>query len=346
MFSYLLYNSILLSSLVFGYLAEYANFKQFRFLARFIVFIGLFLPAALRYDVGYDYWSYSAIYTGIMDAGSAVEPGFLFLQEAGRSLNLDTQWIFVLSSFVMYFPIAFLIGRKSFFLIVTFYTLYLYLEGLSFVRQYLAVTFLIVGLYHYLYSCGKKKYLVYFFSSLLFHLSSIFYLLTLFIRNWKIKSSGVIWTIVIVGYIMFVKLALAEHAFTVVGLILPRYAAYADSSYNVDTELGSGVGVLLRLTIPFCVFLYRGRLLQANPRNNYLIWLNIAYVIVTYLTIEIAILGRLNDLFSFVLLFSVSGLLQMNSINKKVIIVLLLFFSLLLFEKNITHVYPYQSILP
>lgn len=144
---------------------------------------------------------------------------------------------------------------------------------------------------------------------------------------------------------MFVKLALAEHAFTVVGLILPRYAAYADSSYNVDTELGSGVGVLLRLTIPFCVFLYRGRLLQANPRNNYLIWLNIAYVIVTYLTIEIAILGRLNDLFSFVLLFSVSGLLQMNSINKKVIIVLLLFFSLLLFEKNITHVYPYQSIL-
>ena len=102
---------------------------------------------------------------------------------------------------------------------------------------------------------------------------------------------------------------------------------------------------MLRLTIPFCVFLYRGRLLQANPRNNYLIWLNIAYVIVTYLTIEIAILGRLNDLFSFVLLFSVSGLLQMNSINKKVIIVLLLFFSLLLFEKNITHVYPYQSIL-
>lgn len=159
---------------MFGYLAEYANFKQFRFLARFIVFIGLFLPAALRYDVGYDYWSYSAIYTGIMDAGSAVEPGFLFLQEAGRSLNLDTQWIFVLSSFVMYFPIAFLIGRKSFFLIVTFYTLYLYLEGLSFVRQYLAVTFLIVGLYHYLYSCGKKNI---WFTFFIVTLSLIFYFL-------------------------------------------------------------------------------------------------------------------------------------------------------------------------
>lgn len=94
------------------------------------------------------------------------------------------------------------------------------------------------------------------------------------------------------------------------------------------------MGVLLRLTIPFCVFLYRGRLLQANPKNNYLIWLNIVYVIVTYLTIEIAILGRLNDLFSFVLLFSVSGLLPMSSINRKVIVALLLLFSLLLFEKK------------
>ena len=181
MFSYLLYNSILLSSLVFGYLAEYANFKQFRFLARFIVFIGLFLPAALRYDVGYDYWSYSAIYTGIMDAGSAVEPGFLFLQEAGRSLNLDTQWIFVLSSFVMYFPIAFLIGTKSFFLIVTFYTLYLYLEVAFFCPS-------IFGCY--IFDC---------------------WIISLSILVWKEKISGLLFFIVTLSLIFYFLFADAFH---------------------------------------------------------------------------------------------------------------------------------------
>ena len=151
MFSFLIYNIILLNSIACGYIAEFSNNRSHRILARWLFFFTLFVPAAIRYEVGYDYGNYSEIYNNLVDA-YIDEPGFLLLQNSARYLDLETQWIFILTSFVMYFPISFCIGRKSFFLISSFYTLYVYIDSLSFVRQFLAVTFLICALYYYLYS--------------------------------------------------------------------------------------------------------------------------------------------------------------------------------------------------
>lgn len=344
MSTYFFYNLLLLSVVVFGYKAEYTNGKRVRFFSRVCVFLSLFVPAAIRLEVGYDYDNYSNIYEGVKLSAIA-EPGYLFLQEFARFYQLDTQWIFVLSSFVMYFPICFFIGRKSYFLIVTFYTLYVYLESLSFVRQYMAVSFLICGLYYYLYSLGKKKWLYFSFASLLFHLSSALYLLTIPFRKFVIKHSLIVWGIVLISYVFIIRLSFTDFVFGLAALIMPSYAAYATTGWNVDTELGSGLGVVTRLLIPLCVLFYRKKLLFQNKKNCYLVSLSLLYIIVNFLTVKIQIFGRLNDLFSFVILFGVSELLQMNSINRKVIVILLLFFSLSLFEKNIMHVYPYQSIL-
>lgn len=344
MLTYFFYNILLLSVVAFGYTAEYANDKRVRSFSRICVFLSLFVPAAIRLEVGYDYDGYSNIYEGV-DPGAIAEPGYLFIQETARFFQLDTQWIFVLSSFVMYFPICFFIGRKSYFLIVIFYTLYIYLESLSFVRQYMAVSFLICGLYYYLYSLGKKKWFYFSFASLLFHLSSALYLLTIPFRRFVVKHSFVVWGIVLISYVFIIRLSFTDFIFDLAALIMPRYAVYADSDiWNADTELGSGLGVVIRLLIPLCVLFYRKKLLFQNKKNCYLVSLSLLYIFVNFLTLKIQIFGRLNDLFSFVILFGVSELLQMSSINRKVIVTLLLFFSLLLFEKTIMHVYPYQSI--
>ena len=76
-------------------------------MARWLFFFTLFVPAAIRYEVGYDYGNYSEIYNNLVDA-YIDEPGFLLLQNSARYLDLETQWIFILTSFVMYFTIFFL----------------------------------------------------------------------------------------------------------------------------------------------------------------------------------------------------------------------------------------------
>lgn len=92
MFSFLIYNIILLNSIACGYIAEFSNNRSHRILARWLFFFTLFVPAAIRYEVGYDYGNYSEIYNNLVDA-YIDEPGFLLLQNSARYLDLETQWI-------------------------------------------------------------------------------------------------------------------------------------------------------------------------------------------------------------------------------------------------------------
>lgn len=52
MFSFLIYNIILLNSIACGYIAEFSNNRSHRILARWLFFFTLFVPAAIRYEVG------------------------------------------------------------------------------------------------------------------------------------------------------------------------------------------------------------------------------------------------------------------------------------------------------
>lgn len=279
MYSFLIYNIILLNSIGCGYIAEFDNSKNHRLLARWLLFFTLFIPAAIRYEVGYDYGNYSEIYNGLVDS-YIDEPGFLFLQNFARYLHLDTQWIFVLTSFVMYFPICFCIKRKSFFMISSFYTLYVYIESLSFVRQFLAVTFLICALYYYLYSSSKIKAYLYGCSSLLFHLSALFVLLTYPFKKIKLGKPIYIYGMIFAFYILIVKFDFINLLFTVAMLLIPRYGGYMNTDWNSDVEIGSGLGVFIRLSIPFTIFFFRKKIFEQNSKNLYLIMLNLVYVVV------------------------------------------------------------------
>ena len=343
MFSFLIYNIILLNSIACGYIAEFSNNRSHRILARWLFFFTLFVPAAIRYEVGYDYGNYSEIYNNLVDA-YIDEPGFLLLQNSARYLDLETQWIFILTSFVMYFPISFCIGRKSFFLISSFYTLYVYIDSLSFVRQFLAVTFLICALYYYLYSDNKLKTYLYGISSLLFHFSALFAFLTYPFKKFKLGKPIYIYGLIFIFYILVVKFNFINVIFTVAMLLIPRYGGYMNTDWNSEVEIGSGLGVLIRLSIPFVIFFFRKKLLEQNPKNLYLILLNLVYVIVNILTIKVQIFGRLNTLFLFVALFNMAALYQLDSKYRKLVVFSLFLLSVFFFERNILNVYPYQTI--
>lgn len=344
MFSYLIYNSILINSILFSYWAEYCNTNFSRNICRVIVFLGMFLPAAVRYEVGYDYDNYTNLYHWMTGYGY-LEFGYAFLQNLAQALSLESQWIFVLSSFVMYFPVCFGIGRKDYSIIIPCYILCVYPESLSFIRQYMAVSFLICGVYYYLYSESTRKSALYSTASLLFHYSSALYLGFYALRN-KIKLTrpATIWGIIAVFYLLIIKFNFINFLFSLVAVAFSRYAGYQNSSWNTDTEMGSGLGVLARLFIPFCVFIFYKHILKSNPKNHYLIVLNVAYVIINFMAVQIHIMGRLNSLFIFIQLFSFCELTKIENKYRKVILACLYIVTFMTYQKNILSVYPYQSI--
>lgn len=132
--------------------------------------------------------------------------------------------------------------------------------------------------------------------------------------------------------------------FTVAMLLIPRYGGYMNTDWNSEVEIGSGLGVLIRLSIPFVIFFFRKKLLEQNPKNLYLILLNLVYVIVNILTIKVQIFGRLNTLFLFVALFNMAALYQLDSKYRKLVVFSLFLLSVFFFERNILNVYPYQTI--
>lgn len=119
---------------------------------------------------------------------------------------------------------------------------------------------------------------------------------------------------------------------------------YMNTDWNSEVEIGSGLGVLIRLSIPFVIFFFRKKLLEQNPKNLYLILLNLVYVIVNILTIKVQIFGRLNTLFLFVALFNMAALYQLDSKYRKLVVFSLFLLSVFFFERNILNVYPYQTI--
>ena len=56
--TFILYNAILLLSVLFAYYAEHSKTRRSRILARYSLFMVLFVPSVLRYDIGTDYASY------------------------------------------------------------------------------------------------------------------------------------------------------------------------------------------------------------------------------------------------------------------------------------------------
>ncbi len=56
--------------------------------------------------------------------------------------------------------------------------------------------------------------------------------------------------------------------FTVAMLLIPRYGGYMNTDWNSEVEIGSGLGVLIRLSIPFVIFFFRKKLLEQNPKKS------------------------------------------------------------------------------
>src|SRR5690554_6268916 len=80
--TFVLYNSILLLSTLFVYLSDKIAGKYGKFFLLSIAFLILYLPAAIRFNIGSDYLSYKDIFYTIASSSAVkYETGFVLLNK-------------------------------------------------------------------------------------------------------------------------------------------------------------------------------------------------------------------------------------------------------------------------
>lgn len=352
MFTYFLYNSILLLSAFFAYYAEHDRMRFIRICSRVIVFFVLFLPAALRYETGTDYNSYVNIF--YRTTWGSQEYGWYLLNIFIRKLGLSVQWVFVFSSFLIYFPICFFTKRQNFFYLIFLYVvLSFYFKSYNIIRQFIAVSFIISSISFY----EKKNIALSILFSLLaysFHSSVVLFFCTLFFCFVKYKSKRVPLFFLAFGILVLIKYNILQIALTVLTVFGLRYARYLNKPDLLEKMiLGTGLGVLVSLFPSFLVVFKTKTINKQFGDKSFYITLSIFYILAYISAAQFIIMGRVRDLFVFVPVMTCGYAFNAKSKYRKILILCICVLLVLIFEKNIytqtrdtfsNSIYPYYSI--
>ena len=351
----------------------YSNSKNrnISFLFKIMTFLILFLPAALRYNVGADYAHYVKYISQAFARGEydLYESAWIPLLYCMDRNNISLHFFFVVSSFLTLFCFFILTNKRTLFVAVPVYFSFAYLESYCLVRQGVAVAVFLVAIKFYL---ERKSFLcvIFAFISILFHKSAAVLCLMLFcVSVFNIKFSR--WRNVIFFILIFVllkKLNLAQLLISnIIGLT--PYAYYANHlKFSQNTEMGTGLGFLLRAVIIFiiliacsnkkrncCKILNHKEDVEIHERAYYLVcafmFFQLAFVI---MSTQVYIFNRLPNLLTPFYGFAVSVMAESKFKYRKIALMIVVFFFLIFLVANLrVHtsdknsglgITPYQSI--
>lgn len=370
--SYILYISTVLLSTLFAHLAQV--FKQIHGdrtrphpLFWSLSFFTLWFIVGFRYEVGFDYYNYQAIYEQVQRYGflgyyhhvGALEPGYLLLGYLTEALFHDFSALFICSSFIALFffykAFSYEIDRMSLALCVFVFasTQYFYYFGID--RLFVAVS-IVTFAYRYILSGKKKTYLAWVIFAALFHFSALFmYFLPFLFKLQKDQPKLVDEKVIndtsesqktdFFSWISKTKkpFSISKSASLLFFVILPlffmvlaRSIPHMPDKYLGYSDLGDiraiALSVLLKLPVLFLFLVFSRRLITFNV-NNYLYLLLYGISIVVQLCTIIVPVGRLNWYMwiSICFLFSslISSFSRSNVFLKICIVILLLAYCML-----------------
>lgn len=294
-----------------------------------IAFLLVFVPAAIRYGVGADYFSYLAIFEGSssiksLDPYKYKEPGFYFINWFLKDIGAHFQWMFATFAFLFSYATFKSYPRKQAWLIhLTFFSIF-YLLSFFYVRTAVAVGLSMWALYVFVQ--GKTYwFLLLIVIASLFHQSTLIVgligLFSLIPLHRYIKEYAFPLVVVLIIIVAFLKasvlFALMEYILNLAGLT--KYYNYFNSDKWMDARrLGTGLGVLAKILFSLFFIINAKHIIKINSRYWAVLLFVFLYALGIVLSAQVVIFGRLAYIFIFAIPFSVYVLLQLprnKSIN-------------------------------
>lgn len=346
------YFFVYIVSAIFSFCYSKTKDKSASIVFLIMTFLSLFLPLALRYEIGTDYENYRRIIYNSFAKNKfdEFEIGWVPLLKFIYNFNLDIQWFFVISAFFSVLFIFLAVGKRDFWLAIPCYVSIAYIESFSLVRQALAVSIcmFVIKLW------TNRKYLksfIFLTIAFLFHKSTILFVffLPFLNRKWKIFSSYKNIVLFLIIYVCFSFFDIANIIMTkIVGNTF--YANYITSTYNKKTEGGTGLSILCREIVLFCAVVFSSRTPKKHIRmsfykngftynHNYQLVciLSFSLLIFYILSLQIHIFNRLPNLLSPFFLFLVPTVYNSKTRYRKIIpffMIAVLFFVFIFIVKN------------
>ncbi|WGL98420.1 EpsG family protein [Arsenophonus sp. aPb] len=360
-FSFFLYNSIVFLATFFAWLSERYKSKIFYIISFLIVFI----PSAIRENIGGDYNGYVNYFNNIYSI-NYLEPVFTLLIKFIRLFSVNSQWLFAIVAFITYYLIWFLAAKfRKKYIIILSYLLILYLSSYSGIKLGLALTLCLLGLYYLCINC-KIKYIIFMLLAVGTHYSTfVIFIISFF---YKIRLTYVKLIFIFIGLIVIAFLPMADIILNSPLLKLTQYSNYINSRFNSSVTI-SLLGYMSLLLIPFIIlvnyFLEKYFLIQKQAQDfnftNLSIILLIGFVFSVILSGEMYIFTRFRDLFSIYLIFCIMYITNFNLIKIKLnmftvnVSYIICALQLLVFERSIyfatyyittgLRINPYQTFL-
>lgn len=333
------YNFILFSSTFFVWLSEKGKGRLERYFFLGIAFLLVFVPAAIRYDIGTDYMSYLSIYENEwqLESYKFKEPAFYFVNWFLKSIGAHFQWMFATFAFI-FTAVAFkAYPRKQAWLLHFLIITMLWFSSFNIIRQDIAVVFCLLAVFNFF----EKRYFWFFSLTLIgamFHQSALFItaagLAALIPLGIHIKTR--IAPIVFIGFIIFtffsmsIVLVYMEQILNLIGLV--KYAGYFSSvKHFIARDFGSGIGVLAKILFAMYIIWNAKAYIRQNKNYWLLIILTFAYAVGVVLANNIIIFGRMADTFVIAPIMAGYLLLQLpknRQINRLVLGCFLVFLAL------------------
>lgn len=301
------YNFILFGSTFFVWLSEKGRTNIDRWVFLSIAFILVFVPAAIRYDIGTDYLNYFAIYKNNWRVPLDYyikEPAFYYINVFLSSVGAHFQWMFATFAFI-FTAVAFkAYPRKHAWLLHFLFFSSLWFFSFNGVRQAVALSWCLLALLNFF----EKRYIYFFALTLIgaaFHQSALLITMAGLAALFPLGSylKGRIVPFAFIGFIVFTYMSMGivlvymEQILKLVGLT--KYAGYFSSTTHfIARDFGSGIGVLAKVLFSIYIILNAKEFLKLNKSYWLLIVLVFAYAVGVVLASQIVIFGRMADTFS------------------------------------------------
>ncbi|CBG88919.1 EpsG family protein [Citrobacter rodentium] len=297
LFTYSSYLCILIfsTSIAFCYEHSKSNFKVFLWS---VLFLFLWIPAAIRFGVGADYFRYLSMVESVRLGYVSTEIGFYFINYIVVWYHLNPQWSIAISSFIAIFLSLKAIPRKYFSISVFVLVCTFYLPSFSLVRQAIAIAFIAYAVKNYIEG-NKKNYIVFVLLGSLFHLSALLLLPIYFVARFRVRSSILFLGIFIISLLLFLGSGLNTLLNSDL-FLQSKYGYYAASDFIQDAKIGSGIGVLIKMLLPLIFITNAKKILKTNPNLNILLWMSVGCVLANVCSMKIHVFNRLADIFLFV----------------------------------------------
>lgn len=296
MTSFFLYSFMLIFSTLFVWLSEHAKTSLANKSLLTVAFFIIWVPSAIRYGVGTDFFSYYDIFN-YQNMVTKNEYGFHFINYIIRSLGLSAQW--AMAAYALLFTFVGFLSypkKNTWIYHVLFITMLLFFS-FNGIRQALAVVFIMLAIKYELEN-RALIFIVLVFVASLFHQSVLFLIPAILLSRLSLSSrvKETVFPLLIVGITVFIWLG--PSVFSLLHKVASQlnlpYQHYFESDYFQKVNTNTGYLVLIKVLLALVLLINSYKLLKLSKNNWPMIVYSGFFIVFYSLASQSAAFGRLS----------------------------------------------------